>query len=108
MHDVTSSPGPHRNDGREPDADGAVRGRVLKFDAALTPAAGPTPLTPVWVGWVSPILALIVVGASTSPAPYGPTRNLVNEIAAFAISVVTMGLWRVAEHSATLRARISK
>jgi signal transduction histidine kinase len=60
-----------------------------------------------WVSWFAPTLALIVVGASTFPTPYGPTRNLFDEIAAFAISVATMALWRISESSDALRARLS-
>jgi signal transduction histidine kinase len=63
--------------------------------------------TPAWVGWVAPVLSLIVVAASTFPAPHGPTRNLVNEIVAFTVSVVTMGMWRASEHSPALRSRLA-
>src|ERR1700684_401218 len=57
--------------------------------------------------WIAPVIALVVVGASTFPEPYGPTRNLYDEIAAFAIAVVTMTLWRLTENRAALKARLS-
>jgi signal transduction histidine kinase len=63
--------------------------------------------TPAWVGWVAPLLSLIVVGASTFPAPHGPTRNLVNEIVAFVVSVATMGMWGASEHFPALRSRLA-
>jgi signal transduction histidine kinase len=58
--------------------------------------------------WIAPVIALVVVGASTFPEPYGPTRNLYNEIAAFGISIVTMTLWRLTENRAALKARLSR
>ena len=64
--------------------------------------------TPAWVAWVAPILALAVVGASTFPAPYGPTRNLVNEIVAYVVSAVTIGLWKASEHSPALQDRLAR
>jgi signal transduction histidine kinase len=74
------------------------------------PPAGALPAlkTPGWVGWAAPILSLIVVAASTFPAPYGPTRNLIDEIVAFVVSLLTMGMWRASEHSPALRARLAR
>jgi signal transduction histidine kinase len=83
-----------------------ILGRAKSVDI---PATSPVPglRTPGWVTLVAPALALIVVGASTFPAPYGPTRNLINEIVAFAVSVVTMGMWRASEYSVALRRRLA-
>ncbi len=61
-----------------------------------------------WVGWAAPLLSLIVVAGSTFPTPYGPTRNLVNEIVAFVVSVVTMGMWRASDHSPALGVRLAR
>jgi signal transduction histidine kinase len=80
----------------------------VRPEATPAPVVGPGLRTPGWVTWVAPTLALVVVGASTFPAPYGPTRNLVDEIVAFAVSVATLALWRAAERSAALRARVSR
>jgi signal transduction histidine kinase len=62
---------------------------------------------PGWVGWLAPVLALTVVGVSTLDRPYGPTRNLIDEIVAFVVAVVTLALWRASAHSPTLRARLA-
>ena len=56
---------------------------------------------------MAPILALAVVGASTFPAPYGPTRNLVNEIVAFVVSAVTIGMWKASEQYPAAWARLA-
>src|SRR5579863_1377359 len=53
---------------------------MLRRPNTVAPDAGAWQVlhTQAWVGWVAPVLTLVVVGASTFPAPYGPTRNLVN------------------------------
>jgi signal transduction histidine kinase len=75
---------------------------------AAHPAAAQVLRTPGWVGWVSPILVLAVVGASTFPAPYGPRRNLVNEIGAYVVSAVTIGMWKASEQYPPLRDRLGR
>jgi signal transduction histidine kinase len=73
------------------------------------PVTGPVPILqrPDWVSWLAPVLVLTVVGVSTFSAPYGPTRNLINEIVGFAVAVATLSLWRAIEHSPALGARLS-
>lgn len=85
-----------------------VRLGGTKTDAVRTAGVAQVFRSPGWVRWAAPVLSLIVVGASTFPAPYGPTRNLVNEIVAFVVSVVTLAMWRASEHSAALRARLAR
>jgi signal transduction histidine kinase len=84
-----------------------ARGRT-KTDGVPVAGAVPVLRTPGWVGWAAPLLSLIVVAASTFPAPHGPTRNLDNEIVAFVVSVVTMGMWRAGEHFPARRARLAR
>src|SRR5215470_18822046 len=52
-----------------------------------------------WVGWLVPGVALVVVAISTLTQPYGPTRNLVDQIVALVVAVITLALWRAADRS---------
>jgi signal transduction histidine kinase len=83
-----------------------IPGRT-KSESILPPSPVQILRTPAWIGWLAPLLALTVVGVSTFSAPYGPRRNLINEIVGFGVAIATMGLWRATEHSPGLRARLS-
>jgi signal transduction histidine kinase len=57
-------------------------------------------------GWVPRVFVLVVVGLAAFTIPYGRTRNLVSELIAFAIAVLTMALMTASEHSPRLRAKV--
>jgi signal transduction histidine kinase len=59
------------------------------------------------LNWAAASVALAVVGASTFTQPFGRTRNMVSEVAAFAIAVATVALWTAASRSPAVRARLA-
>jgi len=54
------------------------------------------------LNWAAASVALAVVGVSTFTQPFGRTRNMVSEITAFAIAVLTLALWTAIERFPTL------
>jgi len=58
------------------------------------------------LNWAAATVALAIVGVSTFTQPFGRTRNMVSEITAFAIAVLTLVLWGVADRSPALRAKL--
>ena len=54
------------------------------------------------LNWAAASVALAVVGVSTFTQPFGRTRNMVSEITAFAIAVLTLALWTATERSPAL------
>jgi signal transduction histidine kinase len=82
---------------------------IRRLRPGTTPVADAVPVlrTSGLTAWIAPVIALVVVGASTFPEPYGPTRNLYDEIVAFVISIVVLSLWRLTERRAALKARLS-
>jgi signal transduction histidine kinase len=83
-------------------------GAGLAAGSRSGPGALPRLRSPGWIGWSAPALVLIVVGVSTFTVGYGPTRNLVNEIVAFVVSIVTLSLWRAGEHWPAVGARVAR
>jgi len=59
------------------------------------------------LNWAVASVALAVVGVSTFTQPFGRTRNMVSEITAFAVAVLTLALWTATERSPALRARLA-
>ena len=59
------------------------------------------------LNWAVASVALAVVGVSTFTQPFGRTRNMVSEITAFAVAVLTLALWTATERSPALRARFA-
>jgi signal transduction histidine kinase len=59
------------------------------------------------LNWLAATVALAVVGISAFTQPFGRTRNMVSEVTAFAIAVLTLTLWAAVDHSPTWRARLS-
>jgi signal transduction histidine kinase len=59
------------------------------------------------LNWAAASVALAVVGVSTFTQPFGRTRNMVSEITAFTIAVLTLALWMGTERSPALRARLA-
>jgi signal transduction histidine kinase len=59
-----------------------------------------------WVGWLIPGLALAIVAVSTLTRPYGPTRNLADQIVALVVAAITFALWRAADRSSPARPRL--
>jgi signal transduction histidine kinase len=59
------------------------------------------------LNWVAAPVALVIVAVSTFTEPFGRTRNMVSEITAFAIAVLTLGLWAAAGRSPAVRARLA-
>jgi signal transduction histidine kinase len=60
------------------------------------------------LNWAAASVALAVVGVSTLTQPFGRTRNMVSEITAFTIAVVTLALWAATGRSPALRARLAR
>ncbi|MGI9005491.1 MAG: hypothetical protein ACR2FU_04700 [Streptosporangiaceae bacterium] len=60
------------------------------------------------LNWAAVAVALAVVGVSTFTQPFGRTRNMVSEITAFAIAVLTLALWAAAGRSPAVRARLAR
>ncbi|MGH3731921.1 MAG: sensor histidine kinase [Acidimicrobiales bacterium] len=52
-------------------------------------------------------VGLVVVGVSTFTSPFGPARNVVIEIVAFAVAVITIVQWTLSENSPALGARLA-
>jgi hypothetical protein len=59
------------------------------------------------LNWAAASIALAVVGISTFTEPFGRTRNMVSEVTAFVIAVLTLALWTATERSPALRARLA-
>jgi signal transduction histidine kinase len=59
------------------------------------------------LNWAVASVALAVVGVSTFTQPFGRTRNMVSEITAFAVAVLTLALWTATERSPAWRARFA-
>jgi signal transduction histidine kinase len=59
-----------------------------------------------WVGWLIPALALAIVAVSMLTRPYGPTRNLADQIVALVVAAITSALWRAADRSSPARPRL--
>lgn len=59
------------------------------------------------LNWAVASVALAVVGVSTFTQPFGRTRNMVSEITAFTVAVLTLALWTATERSPALRARLA-
>jgi signal transduction histidine kinase len=59
------------------------------------------------LNWAAASVALAVVGVSTFTQPFGRTRNMVSEVTAFAIAVLTLALWTATERSPAIRARLA-
>ena len=59
------------------------------------------------LNWAAASVALAVVGVSTFTQPFGRTRNMVSEVAAFAIAVLTLALWAATARSPAVRARLA-
>jgi signal transduction histidine kinase len=59
------------------------------------------------LNWAAASVALAVVGVSTFTQPFGRTRNMVSEVTAFAIAVLTLALWAATDRSPALRARFA-
>jgi signal transduction histidine kinase len=57
------------------------------------------------VNWALRVVALLVVGVSTLTLPAGNTRNLVTEIVALAVAMLTVALWTATDYSPANRAR---
>lgn len=58
------------------------------------------------LNWAVRIVGLIVVGVSVFTAPFGLTRNLVAEVVAFSVAVLTFVAWTLNERSPTLGRRL--
>ena len=59
------------------------------------------------LNWAAAFVALAVVGVATFTQPFGRTRNLVSEVTAFAIAVLTLALWAATDRSPAIRARLA-
>jgi signal transduction histidine kinase len=59
------------------------------------------------LNWAAASVVLAVVGVSTFTQPFGRTRNMVSEITAFAVAVLTLALWTATERSPAVRARLA-
>ena len=59
------------------------------------------------LNWAAASVALAVVGVSTFTQPFGRTRNMVSEITAFAVAVLTLALWTATERSPATAARLA-
>lgn len=59
------------------------------------------------LNWAAASVALAIVGVSTFTQPFGRTRNMVSEVTAFAIAVLTLALWTATDRSPALRARLA-
>ena len=59
------------------------------------------------LNWAVASVALAVVGVSTFTQPFGRTRNMVSEITAFAVAVLTLALWTATERSPATAARLA-
>jgi signal transduction histidine kinase len=59
------------------------------------------------LNWAAASVALAIVGVSTFTQPFGRTRNMVSEITAFAVAVLTLALWAATDRSPALRARLA-
>ena len=58
------------------------------------------------LNWLAASVALAIVGVSTFTQPFGVTRNMVSEITAFTVAVLTLALWTATEHFPAWRARL--
>ena len=58
--------------------------------------------------WPVRIVALVVVGVSAFTSPFGPTRNLVSEVVAFGVAVITIALWTLSGRSPTTATRLAR
>jgi signal transduction histidine kinase len=59
------------------------------------------------LNWLAASVALAIVGVSTFTQPFGITRNMVSEITAFTVAVLTLALWTATEHVPACRARLA-
>jgi signal transduction histidine kinase len=60
------------------------------------------------LNWAAASVALAIVGVSTFTQPFGRTRNMVSEVTAFTVAVLTLALWTATERSPALRARLAR
>jgi signal transduction histidine kinase len=80
---------------------------MSRTDGLAVPGQAATLLwTPMWVNWLAPGLALIVVAVSTLTQPYGPARNLVDMIIALVVAVLALALRLVAGRPSRAQPRL--
>ncbi|MDA8040623.1 MAG: histidine kinase [Actinomycetota bacterium] len=59
------------------------------------------------LSWAVRIVGLVAVGVSAFTQPFGPTRNLVSEVLAFSVAVLTIVLWTLSERSPSMGPRVA-